>query len=139
MDPITAVFALAMAAISTAGVSAGQQTAIEGDVKTVEVKGGKALTMTGCLERNPGGGFMLTGRDGGMLYALVTDKDLTKQVGQFVSVSGKATDRGDAKLKIESKTTSGGITSKVKTEHDGALGLHYFGVDSVDTIAPACR
>jgi hypothetical protein len=72
------------------------------------VKDGKDITITGCLATNPGGGYMLTDRKGDQKYALVTDDDLAKHVGHWMEVKGKAADRGDGKVKIESTTGTSG-------------------------------
>ena len=134
---ITAV--AAVAAMYAADVNAQSLlTTIERETRTVQVVEGKKITVTGCLERNPGGGYMLLDGRGDLMYTLVTDKDLTKQLDQFVAIAGRATDLGAAKLKIESKVSGGGITEKATTEFDGPIGLHYLGVDAVDTIAASC-
>jgi hypothetical protein len=138
MKLIIAVFGLA--AMCASGVVRQAQTPREKETRTIEVKDGKKITVSGCLRRNPGGGYMLMDRTGDLQYTLVTGRDLTKQLDQFVSISGKATDRGAAKLKIESKV--GGDTEKADeatTEIEGDLGLRYLGVDSIETIAPSCR
>ena len=60
-----------------------------------------------------------------MKYALVTDDDLSKHVGHRIEVKGKAADRGDGKVKIESTVgTSGGDKTKVKTELKGDMCRH---------------
>src|SRR5438874_6684154 len=96
--------AIGLAAMCAIGASAQTQTTRSETKKKIEVKDGKQVTVSGCLERNPGGGYMLTSSaSGGMKYALVTEQDLSKHVGERVEVKGKAADKGDAKVKIESK------------------------------------
>ena len=135
---------LGIVAICTLGAGAQTSTTKKEDKTKIKVKEGKEITITGCVERNPGGGFMLTdSRTGGMKYALVTDDDLSKHLGHKVEVRGDATDKGDAKVKIESKvkgTTGGtkGDKKEVKTEHKGDLGLHYLGVKSLKMISTSC-
>src|SRR5207249_393024 len=100
---------LAVAAL--AGVALGAQ-----EIKTttkektkIEVKDGHNVTLTGCLERNAEGKYMLTDRHGDMTYMLVSeDENLSKHVGRFVQVKGLATDRGDAKVQVESKVGTTG-------------------------------
>jgi len=132
---------LGVAVLAGATLTAQTQDFGDGERK-IEVARGKEVAVTGCLERNPGGGFMLTNDAGGMMYALVTGKDLTPRVGERVVVSGKATDKGDAKLKITSKGVRPGVESqietKVQTELAGGLGLKYLGVDSIKTMSNAC-
>ena len=74
-----------------------------------------------------------------MAYTLVTDKDLKDHVGHRVSVRGKATDRGDAKVEMKTKVDGSSADGHGKTEMKGDLNLHYLGVDSVKTISKSCR
>jgi hypothetical protein len=134
-----------IAAMCAVGLCAQTSTTVTRDKTKIEVKDGKDITISGCLERNPAGGYMLLNDVGDLKYALVTDDDLTKHVGERVEVKGKATDRGDAKLRIESKVkgTTGEkaeTTSETKTEVKGDLtGLHYLGLKSLKKIASSCR
>jgi hypothetical protein len=139
--------AFGIAALCAAGAAAQTKEVQEHGKQKIEVTDGKKITVTGCLERNPGGGYMITNETGGMKYDLVTNKDLSNHIGHLVAVRGKATDRGDAKVKIESKVGTSGTTAderdeskaKAKTELKGDLGLKYLGVDSVKMIAKSCR
>jgi predicted secreted protein len=131
--------AFAISAMCAAGVVAQTQTTHQEDTKKIEIKDGKKVTVTGCLETNPVGGYMLTDERGDMEYALVTDKDLSKHVGERVAVRGKATDRGDARVKMESKVGTTGTTSDSKAELKGDLDLRMLGVDSVKRLAKSCR
>jgi ribosome maturation factor RimP len=144
MKLIGAAFGIAL----MCSIGAGAQTAttkVDGKNK-VTVKDGKEITITGCVERNPGGGYMLTDSStGGMKYALVTEDDLSKHVGHKVEVKGNATDRGDAKMKTETKAkgTAGsdsGDKAKVetKTKAEGNLDLHYLGLKSLKMVSASC-
>jgi hypothetical protein len=129
--------AFGIAAVCVIGV--GAQTSTTTGTTKVEVKDGTKITISGCLERNPGGGYMLTNNTGGMKYALVTNRDLAKHVGHRLQVRGKATDLGDGKVKIESKVGTAGDKTEAKTELKGDMpGMHYLGVDSVKMISKAC-
>ncbi|MCU1382810.1 MAG: hypothetical protein JWL71_1507 [Acidobacteria bacterium] len=136
MRSICAAFGLA--AICAVGL--GAQSATTKSKTKVEVKDGKEITVGGCLERNPGGGYMLTSTAGSMKYALITDDDLSKHVGHRVEVKGKAADRGDGKVKIESTVGSGDDKSKAKTEIKGndMSGMHYLGMKSLKMISASC-
>src|SRR5438270_2370535 len=99
MKLISAAFCVA--SMCAVGVGAQTQTTTtHTDTKrTIEVKDGKKITITGCLEKNASGTYMLTSSEsGGREYALVTDKDLSNQIGHRVAVRGKATDHGDGKV-----------------------------------------
>jgi hypothetical protein len=132
--------ALCAAAICAVGLGA-QSGTTETKIKTkVDVKDGKNVTVSGCLAANPAGGYMLTTTRGDMKYALVTDDDLAKHVGHRMEVKGKATDRGDGKVKVESTVgTSGSDKSKTTTEMKGDMaGMHFLGVKSVKMLSASC-
>jgi hypothetical protein len=132
--------AFCLAAICAVGLGA-QSGTTETKTKTkIDVKDGKDITISGCLAANPDGGYMLTTTSGAMKYALVTDDDLAKHVGHRMEVKGKAADRGDGKVKVESTVgTSGGETAKTTTEMKGDMaGMHYLGVKSVKMISKSC-
>src|ERR1700732_514090 len=73
---LTAI-AIGLAAIGTAGLAAqSQETQTTTKTKT-EIKGGKNVTMIGCLERRSDGGYVLTevrdnSRSEHSRYALIT-------------------------------------------------------------------
>jgi hypothetical protein len=133
--------AFCLAAICAVGLGA-QSGTTETKTKTkIDVKDGKDITVSGCLAANPGGGYMLTTTRGEQKYVLVTDDDLSKHLGHRMEIKGKAADRGDGKVKVESTTgTSGGDKTKVKTELKGenAADMNYLGVKSVKMISSSC-
>jgi hypothetical protein len=133
--------ALAIGALSTVGL--GAQSSVTETKTKVEVKEGKEITAVGCLEQNPGGGYMLTDVSGGstMRYMLVGDNNFSKNVGRRVMVKGKAATEGKGKVKVESSVkTSGEKDSKATTEASGDLGgMPFLGVDSFKVIADSCR
>jgi hypothetical protein len=142
MKLIAAAFGIAaMCAVVCGAQSSTTETR---DKTRIEVKDGKDITVSGCLERNPDGGYLLMNDVGELKYALVTDDDLSKHLGERVEVKGKATDRGDARVKIESKVkgTTGEKAERVtesKTEYKGDLAhLHYLGLKSLKKLASSC-
>ena len=104
MKLIYATFGMA----AMCAVVLGAQTGTTETKTKIEVKDGKEVKITGCLERNPGSGYMLTDRAGGLKYMLVTNDDLSKHIGHRIEVKGKAADKGDAKVKIESTVGTSG-------------------------------
>ena len=137
MKLIGAAFCLA----AVCAVSAGAQTQTTTSKSKIKVKDGKEITVSGCLQRNPGGGYMVTDSTGGLKYSLVTDDDLAKHVGHRVEVTGKAADRGEGKVKIESKVgTSGSDKTETKTEikGDNLAGMRYLGMKSLKMISASC-
>jgi hypothetical protein len=134
MKFISATFGMvALCAVSVGAQT--QTTTVDRETRKIVVTDGTTITVVGCIEKNPGGGYMLTDlASGGLLYTLVTDEDMTTYLGRYVSIRGKATDLGDAKMTIESTVTTNGRTEKATTEIKGAIGLHYLGVESVEMI-----
>jgi hypothetical protein len=132
--------AFAIAALCTVGAAAQSGTT---QTKTkVEVKDGKDIKVNGCLASNPAGGYILTNANGNLKYELITDDDLSKHVGHRMEIEGKAADKGDGKVKIESSVESGGTDAKSKTETEmkgsDMAGMRYLGVKSVKMISATC-
>jgi hypothetical protein len=137
----------AAAAISAALVSAASAAQENDKPKSrVIVEDGKEMTITGCVGRNPDGGYTLTnaaGKDGAtgsyILASLKGDDDefddLKDHVGHRVEIKGKAADKGDGRLKVE--TDSG--KTETKSEMKGDLsGLPFLGVKSLRMLASVC-
>jgi hypothetical protein len=140
------IYSLLIVLSATALVAAQD---VERKAKTkITVQDGKDVTLTGCVARSAEGGFVLThaaGKDGAAgTYVLAADEDdLEDHIGHRVEVKGKAADKGDGKVKIESKSEveSGGDTRKreSKTSVEGDLqGLPFLGVKSIKTLATVC-
>ena len=138
MKLISAAFCIA--AVCAVGLGAQTSTTETKSKTKIEVKDGKNVTVSGCLERNPSGAYIVTTTRGDLKYALVTDDDLSKHIGHRIEVKGKAADRGDGKVTIESTVgTSGGEKTESKTELKGDLaGVHYLGVKSVKMLSSSC-
>ena len=128
-------------------VSLGAQTESK---SKVTVQDGKGVTVTGCVEPNASGtGFMLThvaDKSGAMHnYMLVSDDgDLKKHVGHRLQIEGKITDRGDGKIKVETKTKTKVEHGDDKETHSKSeikgdmAGVPFLGVKSMKMIAAAC-
>ena len=143
------------AAIGLAGLCVAALTAQTQETQTttktkIEIKGGKDVTVIGCLERRSTGEYILTaGRDNGRLersrYALVTSQDLSKHVGERVEIKGKAVTNGDGKVSVESKTKTeveNGKDQETKTKSEGTSGafdLPFLGVRSMRTLSSSCN
>jgi hypothetical protein len=132
--------------LTSLGADAGQTET----KSTIRVKDGKEVNVTGCVAPAASGtGFMLTNvadKSGAMhSYMLVSDDtDLSKHVGHRVQLTGKVTDRGNAKVEVETK-------SKTKVDHgddkethskstvEGDMaGMAYLGVKSLKMTAASC-
>ena len=141
--------AIGFAAICSAGLTAQtQETKTTTKTKT-EIKGGKDVTVIGCLDRRPDGHYILTEarenrRREPSQYALVTSEDLSRHVGERVEIRGKAVAHGDGTVSIESKTTTEvehGKDQETKTKTEGtsgALDMPFLGVRSLVTLSSSC-
>ena len=141
----------ALAALTLASAGAAQDTSRQ---TRVVVEDGKTMTVTGCVQRSHEGNFTLTnaaGKEGSVgSYVLVRAEgeddldDLGKHVGHRVEVTGKAADRGDGKITVETKNEvkradGGKAKTESKSEVKGDLaGLPYLGVKSFRMIAAVC-
>lgn len=138
MKKIYSAFAIA----ALCAVGAGAQSGTTQTKTKVEVKDGKDIKVNGCLASNPAGGYILTNANGNLKYELITDDDLSKHVGHRMEIEGKAADKGDGKVKIESSVESGGTDAKSKTETEmkgsDMAGMRYLGVKSVKMISATC-
>lgn len=139
---------IAIAVLLSAGLAAAQDIDAKSKTK-VKVEDGKGVTVTGCVERAPEGGFMLTNvanKDGALgSYLLVKAEghgafdDLDKHVGHRVEIDGKAADQGKGKLTVETKTEGTTGKTEAKSELKGDLkGLPFLGVKSIRMIASVC-
>jgi hypothetical protein len=132
------ITAFCLAACCAVGLGAQSSTTT---TKTkMDVKDGKEISVSGCLDRNPSGGYMLTTTEGSMKYAVVTDDDLSKHVGHRVELKGKAADRGDGKVKVETTTGKGDDKTTAKSEIKGSdmSGMKYLGLKSLKMISKSC-
>jgi hypothetical protein len=142
--------AIGLTAMCAAGLAAQtQETKTTTETKT-EIKGGKDVTLTGCLERRSSGDYMLTevrekGRLDTLRYALVTSEDLSKHVGERVEIKGKAVANGNGRVTVESKTKTEvengkDRETKSKTEGTGGeLNMPVLGMKSMKTISSSCN
>ncbi len=146
---VTAV-ALGLIAVCTAGLSSQTQETQTTTKTKIEVKGGKNVTVIGCLEQRSNGDYFLTdARDNSRpewsQYALVTDKDLTKHVGQRVEIAGKAVTHTEGKVSVESKTKTeveNGQDRETTSRTEGTTGAFeqpYLGVHSIRKLSSSCR
>lgn len=138
---------IALAVVLAGGIAAAQD--VDKTKTKVKVQDGKDLTVTGCVERSPEGGFMLTNvatKDGALGSYLLASAgghdaydDMDKHVGHRVEIEGKAADKGKGKITVESKAEGTSGKTEAKSEVKGDLkGLPYLGVKSLKMIASVC-
>jgi hypothetical protein len=142
-----AAFGLALA---TGGVLSAQTQETKTATRTqAEMKGGKNISVMGCLDRRENGDYVLTSiRDvRGMdpsRYTLISDDDLARHVGERVRIEGKTVPAGNGTPPVKSGTRAGvendediETTSKVEGTA-GALVPPFLGVKSLKTLASSC-
>ena len=147
------VCAVLVSVVGVGAVAVAQDAGKDTKSKTrITVEDGKDVTLTGCVSRSHEGDFMLRyaagkeGAEGGYLLVAKGDEldDLKDHVGHRVEIKGKAADRGDGRLKIETESevrNSEGDRKKREstTNVEGDLaGLPYLGVKSVRMLASVC-
>ena len=144
------IVAIGLAALCATGLTAQTQETQTTTKTKIEIKGGKDVTVVGCLEQRSTGEYVLTeaansGRRERSQYVLVTSQDLSRRVGERVQIKGKAVTNGDGKVSVESKTTTEvenghDQESKLKTEGtSGAFDLPFLGVRSMRTLSSSCN
>ena len=144
------VMTFGLAVVCAAGLTAQTQETKTTTNTKIEVKGGKEVTVIGCLERRPSGNYILTDiREKRPVdparYALLTSEDLSKHVGERVEIHGKAVVNGDGKISVESKTKTEvengkDLETKSKTEGtSGVLDLPLLGMTSMKTLSSTCN
>ena len=139
----------ALALACTVGLGA-QSSTVKTETK-VEVKDGKDVVVTGCLDRAISGtGYTLTNVEGkdvtNRAFLLVgKDGDLDKHVGHLVEIHGKASAGNDAKIEVKTKTKverehADDKKTESKTEIKGdMIDVPYLGVKSVKMLRATCE
>jgi len=145
---LTAV-AFGLAAFCASGLAAQTQETQTTTKTKIEIKGGKNVTVIGCLAQRSNGDYVLTDEGANRLeharYALVTDKDLSKRGGERVEIKGKAVTDRDGKVSVESKSKTeveNGKDRETKSKTEGTTGmfaLPYLGVNSIKTLSSSCN
>jgi hypothetical protein len=149
MKQLLSGFVLAMFAAVTVGAQSGE---VKREVE-IDVKDGKDVKLTGCVERYPDATgatkFQLTkvaDKEGRIHSYLLVDEedDLEEHIGHMVEVKGKAADQKDGRIEVKTKTRverDDADDTKAESTHDvkGDLrGLPILDVDEVKMIRPTC-
>jgi hypothetical protein len=141
--------AIGFAVAASVALSAQTQETKTTTKTKVEMKGGKNITVAGCLERRDNGDYMLTrirdvrGTDPSR-YALVTDDDLSKHVGELVRIEGQTASPGDGTVTVKSETkteveSGKDLEGKSRTEGTtGSVEAPFLGVKSLKTLSTSC-
>ena len=110
----------------------------------IQMKGGKSVTLSGCVEADSDGGYLLThvADKAGALssYVLVTTNEyFAKHIGQRVRIEGKLADRTHGRVDVTSDTNTNGVQSHVETDaRTDPAPIRYLGPDHMKTIATYC-
>ena len=111
---------LAIAGAVTLGAQSSKTT-----TKTkVEVKDGKDVKVTGCVEMDSFGSYVLThvtDKSGALhRYLLVSDSDdFSKVIGRRVQIEGRVADRDNGKVEIKSETKVDGPGTDTSSKAEG--------------------
>jgi len=135
------LIASAICIVALCGVGLVAQESETHSKQKIEVKDGKKITARGCVERTPDG-LILNDVSGDVnhSYVLVGADDLSKHVGHRVEITGKAADRGNGKVKIETERKGeDGREVKTKSESDGNLSMPLLGVQSIKMLSDHCE
>jgi len=145
------ILAIGFAAMWATGIAAQSQTTKTTTETKTEIKDGKEITVTGCLERGADKDYVLssirqTRRPGGpSQYALVTNDDLSKDLGRLVEIRGKTVTRDHGTVSIESKTKVEAedrpdqeVTTKTQGT-SGAFDVPFLSVSSIKTRSSSCN
>jgi hypothetical protein len=135
-----------LALAATVGLAA-QSTTTKTRSK-VDIKDGKEVTVTGCVEAAASGpGFVLTHVESGKtptpFYTLVGEEaSVGRHIGHLVEIRGKATDLGDGKVETTTKTKveredADDVNGKTRTKVEGG-DVPYLGVKSVKMLRESC-
>ena len=134
---------------ATVGLAA-QSSTTKTETK-VDVKDGKEVTVTGCVEASEtGAGYVLTHveprvGDPLAIYTLIgQESSVGRHLGHLVEIKGKATNIGDdgkvevtTKTKVERADGDDTVTTS-KSEIEGPAAPAYLGVRSVKTLRTSC-
>jgi hypothetical protein len=145
----SAAVAFGLVAICGVGLAAQTQETKTTTNTKIELKGGKDLTVIGCLDRRSNGDYILTkvrakGSHAPSQYALVTSEDLSKHIGERLEIHGKVVADGNGKVSVESKTKTEvehGETREAKGKTEGAIAAPdtpFLGVTSTRTLGASC-
>jgi hypothetical protein len=126
--------------VLTAAVSLSAQSSETTTKTKIEVKDGKDVKVTGCVEAIPTGGYMLTDvsgkREALHQYVLVSDDDFSKVLGQRVQIEGIVADRKDGKVEIKTETKTEGAAKDTHAKVEGSGP--YLGVKNMKRIEGTC-
>jgi hypothetical protein len=122
-------------------VSAGAQSSETKTTTKVEVKNGKDVKVTGCVEAGAGSGYVLTNvadKSGALhRYMLVSDSDdFSKSLGHRVQIEGTVADREHGKVEIKTETKVDGPAKDTHSKVEGSGP--YLGVKHLKMIAASC-
>lgn len=135
MTTLTACLAL------TSAVTLGAQSS-ESTTKTkIDVKDGRDVKVTGCIEAGPTGGYMLTNvtdKTGERhSYMLVSDsEDFSKVVNDRVEIDGKIGDSHKGKVEIKTVTKVDGPAKDTHSKVEGSAP--FLGVKHMKMLATVC-
>jgi hypothetical protein len=146
----TAIVMIGLTVLSVTGPTAQtKETKATTDTR-VEVKHGKDVIVTGCVQRLVSGDYALTGirengRDAATEFVLVGHDDLFKHVGQRVEIRGQVVTSGEGIGSTESQEnspTDSDTALQTRTTGEGTTGAvdrAVLGVSAIKSRSSTCR
>ena len=133
---------LTCCAAIAASVTLGAQSSATTTTTRIEIKDGKDVKVTGCVEAGPDGGYVLThvaDKSRTMhRYILVSkDDDFSKVVDRRVQIEGKVGDRGHGHVEIKTTTKVEGPAKDTHAKVEDSAP--YLGVTHMKTLSASCR
>ena len=120
-----------------ASVSLGAQSNGAANTTTVEIKDGKHVKVTGCVEAGPAEGYVLTDvadkkRTMHRYILMARTDEVAKMLGHRVQIEGKVGDRSHGRIEITTETKG---EKDEKVEDSGP----YLEVTHITMLAASCR
>ena len=135
MTTLTACLALA----SAVSVLAAQSSETVTKTK-IDVKDGKDVKVTGCIEAGTDGGYLLTNvadKTGERhSYVLVGSENFSKVLHNRVEIDGKIADSRDGKVEIKTETKVDGPAKDTHAKVE--MKAAFLGVQKMRSIASVC-
>jgi hypothetical protein len=132
---LTACFAI------TAAVALGAQSSSTTTTTKIDVKDGKDVKVTGCIEANPDGGYMLTNvadKTGERHYYILvsSSENFAKVLNDRVEIEGTIGDSRNGKVEIKTETKVDGPARDTHSKIESKAP--YMGVKNMRMIATSC-
>jgi len=137
-----------MIVLCAASLSAQRISTTVTEMTKFEVKDGRPLKVSGCVQKFHDAGYMLANEKGDLKYVLVSNADLRKYVGRRVEIEGIGANSDEGTIMVERVVgTSGqfgvekleGEEQKQSKEIAGDVGFPYVSVETIRKLSNRCQ